>query len=147
VSASGDLVVTDAVTIPAAELHEAASRSSGPGGQHVNKASTRVTLRWCVPTSVALDPAQRRRALRRLEHRLTRRGHLVVHAGRFRSRSRNQELARERLAELVREALHVRARRVATRPSRASRERALTKKRRRASLKRGRGRVPRDDEK
>ena len=140
-------MVTDGVTIPAAELHETASRSSGPGGQHVNKASTRVTLRWCVLTTAALDPARRRRVLRRLEHRLTRRGHLVVHAGRFRSRARNRELARERLAELVREALVVRARRVATRPSRASRERALAEKRRRAALKRGRGRMRRDDEK
>jgi len=147
VGAGGDLRVTDDFTIPAVELHEAASRSSGPGGQHVNKASTRVTLRWRVSTSDALDPVQRRRLQRRLEHRLTRRGHLVVHAGRFRSRTRNRELARERLAELVREALHVRTRRVATRPSRSSRERTLTHKRHRASLKRNRGRVRRDDEK
>lgn len=130
--------------IPEDEIHESASRASGPGGQHVNKTETRVTLRWNVRDSQVLGDEQRARLMSRLAGRLTRRGHLVVHAQASRSRGRNRELARERLAELVREALHAPAPRVATRPSRAQRSRRLDAKRRRASLKRARGRPPED---
>jgi len=128
------------LTIPADELHETASRSSGPGGRHVNKTETRVTLRWSVVESRAIGEERRERLLARLGGRLTNRGHLVVHAQRHRSRSRNRELARERLAELVRDALRTRRTRVATKPSRAQRSRRLDSKRRRSALKRARGR-------
>lgn len=142
----GDLRIRADLTLPAAELNETASRSSGPGGQHVNKSNTRVTLRWSVAESEALTPAQRRRLRRRLAGRLTRRDALVVHAGRYRSRARNRELARTRLVELVREALQTRRARVATAPSRAARERTRKDKKRRAALKRTRGRVRQDAE-
>ena len=142
---AGDLRVNDGLVIPAHEIHEAASRSGGPGGQHVNRSRTRVTLRWNVRDSTVLEPVQRRRLLRRLAGRLTRRDHLVVHAGRHRSRGQNRGLARERLAELVDEALQVRAARVATRPTRASKQRMLDAKRRRSGVKRGRGRVGGED--
>lgn len=128
------------LVIPADELEEAASRSSGPGGQHVNKASTRVTLRWNLRQSSALGPARRARLLARLDTRLTRAGELIVHASRHRSRARNRELARERLAELVRDALRVQRKRVATRPGRAAKTRRLETKRRRGSVKRERQR-------
>jgi ribosome-associated protein len=136
-----DLPVRNGLVIPSAELREAASRSGGPGGQHVNKASTRVTLRWNAMESAALTPAQRSRLRRRLGRRLTRSGELVVHARRHRSRARNRELARERLAELVREALAIRRPRRPTRPGRAVRDRTLSAKRRRGSLKRSRAPV------
>jgi ribosome-associated protein len=138
------LEVRPGLRIPADEIHETASRSGGPGGQHVNKTETRVTLRWNVAESRALGEDHRRRLVTRLASRLTNRGHLVVHAQRFRSRGRNRALARERLAELVREALRPRTARVATRPSRAQRERRLDAKRRRSTTKRGRVR-PRED--
>ncbi|MEE9607911.1 MAG: alternative ribosome rescue aminoacyl-tRNA hydrolase ArfB [Myxococcota bacterium] len=143
--ARDDLQVNRTLAIPAAELRERASRSSGPGGQHVNKASTRVTLRWNAARSAALSPAQRSRLLARLETRLTRGGDLVVHAGRFRSRERNRQQARERLAGLVRDALAPRRARVATRPGRASRDRRLQAKKRRAGVKRQRGPVCPDE--
>ena len=130
------------VVIPAEELHETASRSGGPGGQHVNRRNTRVTIRWNLQESSALDATLRARAMRRLGERLTRRNHLVVHASRHRSRARNRDLARERLAELLREALVQRSKRVTTSPSRSSRRRSLESKRRRGSLKQGRGRRP-----
>jgi ribosome-associated protein len=145
-AARGDLQIRTDLTLPAAELNETASRSSGPGGQHVNKSNTRVTLRWSVAESEALTPAQRRRLRRRLAGRLTRRGALVVHAGRYRSRTRNRELARARLTELVRDALQTRRARVATAPSRSARERAREDKKHRAALKRTRGRVRQDAE-
>jgi len=141
----GDLEVGRGVVIPEAEIREAASRSSGPGGQHVNKSNTRVTLRWNVADTEALSPAERARLMRRLDTRITLAGELVVHAQAHRQRSRNRELARERLAELVREGLATRRQRVATRPSRASKRRVLAEKRRRAALKRQRGRPGADD--
>jgi ribosome-associated protein len=139
-----DLPVRGDVVIPADELVEAASRSGGPGGQHVNKASTRVSLRWNVRESRAIGPVRRARLLSRLAGRLTRSGDLVVHASRHRSRGRNRELARERLAELVRDALRTRRQRVATKPSRAAKTRRREGKRRRADVKRARRR-PTDD--
>jgi ribosome-associated protein len=141
----GDLKVNPELVIPAEEIHEAASRSGGPGGQHVNRSRTRVTLRWNVRESSAPSDEQRRRLLRRLAGRLTRRDHLVVHAGRHRSRGKNRALARERLAELVREALAVERARVPTRQSRASKKRILESKRKRSSVKRGRQRLVMDD--
>lgn len=139
-----DLHVRRGLTIPGSELREAASRSGGPGGQHVNKASTRVTLRWNARESEAPSDLQRRRLLRRLARRLTRAGDLVVHASRHRSRSRNRELARERLAELVRDATATTRKRVPSAPSRTARQRRLDTKRHRSSIKRSRGRVPED---
>lgn len=133
------------LSIPADEIVETASRSSGPGGQHVNKTETRVTLRWNLLESRVLSETKRERLLARLGGRVTRVGHLVVHAQRFRSRSRNRELARERLAELVRDALATRRHRVATAPSRGQRKRRLEDKRKRSDVKRARGRPRSDD--
>ncbi len=131
-----DLRVQPGLVIPAAELRESASRSGGPGGQHVNKTSTRVTLRWNLDDSDCVTAAQRTRLRRRLGSRLTQSGDVVVHARRHRSQARNRVLARERLAELLREALAPRRPRVPTRPTRASKERRLEAKRRRSTLKR-----------
>lgn len=140
-----DLEIRPGLVIPAAELQESASRSGGPGGQHVNKTSTRVSLRWNALTSESLSEAQRKRLLRRLQSRLTQSGDLLVHARQQRSRARNRELARERLAELVRDALARRTRRVATRPSASSDKRRLTAKRQRSERKRTR-RAPRESD-
>lgn len=133
-----DLEIRPGLVIPAAELQEAASRSGGPGGQHVNKTSTRVSLRWNAISSEVLTETLRRRLLRRLESRLTRSGDLLVHARQQRSRTRNRELARERLAELVREGLASPRQRVATRATRGSKKRRLDTKRQRGALKKGR---------
>jgi ribosome-associated protein len=140
-----DLPVRRGLAIPAAELCESASRAGGPGGQHVNKVSTRVTLRWNALESAVLTPTQLGRLRRRLRGRLTRKGELVVHARRHRSRARNRELARERLAQLVREALASRKPRVPSRPSRTAREATLAAKRHRSRVKRSR-RPVRDEE-
>jgi len=127
--------VSRGLLIPEGELRESASRSSGPGGQHVNKSNTRVTLRWNIESSAALSDRQRARLRVRLAGRLTGDGDLVVHAGQARSRARNQERARQRLAALARDALSVQRTRVATRPSAGARRRRLDQKKRRSSLK------------
>lgn len=123
------------LVIPAAELVERFSRSSGPGGQSVNTTDSRVELDYDVATSSALSDAQRARALGRLTARLVD-GRLVVAASEHRSQHRNRVAARERLAELLRAALAppppVRR---PTRPSRAAKQRRLTAKRHRAETK------------
>ena len=142
----GDILVRRGVVIPASELEETASRSSGPGGQHVNKSNTRVTLRWCLRESSALDPVARRRVEERLGARVTRAGELIVHAGTHRSRERNRALARARLAELVRDALRTRAPRRQTRPGAGVRARGREDKRRRSAKKAARRTVRRDED-
>ena len=130
-----DLRVRRGLVIPAAELRVTASRSSGPGGQNVNKSNTRVTLRWDISASRAVNERQRAQLLARLGRRLTRDGELVLHAGRERSRARNLEHACERLAELVSEALTTTRARVASQPSAGARSRRVQHKKRRSTLK------------
>ena len=135
------LEVRPDLRIPEEELGEQVSRASGPGGQKVNKTSSRVTLRWSIATSAALSERQRARLLARLGSRLTRDGELVLHAQRSRSQASNREQARARLVELLRGALIERAPRRPTAPTRGSRERSRTAKRRRSARKRERARV------
>ena len=136
--AQADIELGQGLKIPAAELRQLASRSSGPGGQHVNKSATRVTLRWNLRSSQALDETRRQRLLERLASRLTAGGELIVHAEASRSRARNLDAARERMADLVADALEVPLSRRPTRPSRASRVRQQKAKRQRSDLKRSR---------
>ncbi|HZL99276.1 MAG TPA: alternative ribosome rescue aminoacyl-tRNA hydrolase ArfB [Planctomycetota bacterium] len=131
--------------MPEDELVVEASRAGGPGGQNVNKVSSRVTLRWSVAASRALDEPTRERLRQRLASRLTRGGELVVHAATSRSQAENRRAARERLAELLREALFVPRERRPSRPTRASRERRHEGKRRRSAAKRRRRRPDQDD--
>lgn len=140
----GDLVVTPSLVIPAAELRERFSRSSGPGGQGVNTADSRVELSFDVAGSAALPPALRDRAVARLANRLVD-GVLTVAASEFRNQLANRRAARARLATLLRTAIRPpTAPRRPTAPSRGSVERRLASKRRRADVKRGR-RATRDD--
>ena len=138
-----DLKVNAELVIPAHELEEQASRSSGPGGQHVNKTSNRVTLRWNLRESTALPEEQRARLLARLDSRLTRSGELIVHVDGHRSRRRNLDEARERLVAILSEGLEVPRSRRPTRPTRAAREKRMDEKRRRSNLKKDR-RIPDD---
>lgn len=133
------LVVTDAVRIPRHELQIAFSASGGPGGQHANKAATRVELTFDVATSSAFSESQRRRVADRL-------GQVVrVVADDERSQVRNRALAEERLISKLRGALHVQRRRRATTPTRGSQRRRLAAKSRRSELKQQRQRPTRDE--
>lgn len=114
--------------IPRQELTARVTRSSGAGGQHVNKTSSRVQLSWNVGMSAALDDSQRERILRKLASRLTAGAVLTVNASDTRSQHRNRELAEKRMTELVQLALVVPKKRKATRPTRAAREARLETK-------------------
>ncbi len=132
------LVVTDRVHVPADELDLSFSASGGPGGQNVNKVASKAVLRWNPARSRALSPDDRSLVLSRLSKRLTRDGDLVIASDRHRDQPKNVLDAVARLADLLRAALHRDKPRKASRPTRSSRERRLTSKRRRSDVKRGR---------
>jgi len=133
------LAVNESLSIPRGELDVRVSRSSGAGGQHVNKTSSRVEIFWNVLESRALDDAQRSRLREKLASRLTTDGSIRVVASDMRSQSRNRELAEERLADLVRRALIIPKKRRATKPSRAAKEARLESKKRHSTKKAERG--------
>ncbi|WP_394002707.1 alternative ribosome rescue aminoacyl-tRNA hydrolase ArfB [Luteimonas sp. WGS1318] len=130
--------MTTPPAIPEEELVERFVRASGPGGQNVNKVATAVELRFDIAGSPSLPEPVRARLLARRDRRLTDAGVLVINAQRFRTQERNREDARERLATFVAAGYVVPKARVATRPTRGSKERRLGAKRERSTIKRGR---------
>jgi ribosome-associated protein len=141
----GFLDVSPDLRVPLAELEFRASRSGGPGGQHVNTSSTRVEVTWDVAGSPALSDEQRQRLLARLATRLDGTGRLRLVSSSTRSQLRNREDVTERLREVVAQALVVPKTRKRTRPPRAAKAARLESKRRRSATKRDR-RPPRGEE-
>ncbi len=135
---AGHLAVNARVAIPPAELAIKATRSGGPGGQHVNTSSTRVEVAWDARHSPSLSDADRARLETRLASRLDSRGVLRIAAADTRSQAQNRALALERLARMVRDALVVPRVRRATKPTRASKEKRIETKKRRSSTKKDR---------
>jgi ribosome-associated protein len=134
-----DLPVQDGLVIPGWELVETFTPSGGPGGQHANKAATRVELRFSVEHSSVLRPEQKRRVANRLG------AELRVVADDERSQARNRDIARGRLAESLRQALIPPRRRVKTKPSRGAKERRLQAKRETSDKKQQRQKPRPDD--
>lgn len=137
--------VTPSIVIPESELVERFMRADGPGGQHVNRTESAVELRFDVRRSPSLPDALRARVLARRDRRLTDAGELVIQARRFRDQARNREDARARLVQIIRGVLAPARKRVATRPTRASKERRLAGKKRRGAVKRNRASGWRDE--
>jgi ribosome-associated protein len=134
------LIVTPSITIPDSELIERFMRADGPGGQHVNRTESAVELRFDVASSPSLPDEVRERLLARRDRRMTDAGVMVIQARRFRDQGRNRDDARDRLVDVIREATVVAKKRVATKPTRASKERRLVGKTQRGQTKRGRSR-------
>ena len=132
---STGVVVDGRITIPRSELAMRASRAGGAGGQHVNKTSSRIEIRWNVRTTTALDDATRARVLEKLASRLDGDGNVRVVSSEMRSQLQNRERAEQRLAELVRKALVVPKARKKTKPSRAAKEKRLDEKKRKSEKK------------
>jgi ribosome-associated protein len=141
----GYLEITPTLLLPLSELDYRATRSGGPGGQHVNTSSTRIEVWWDIGGSPTLTDDQRARLLGRLATRLDGEGRLRIVASESRSQLRNREAATERLREVVAAALAVPKPRKRTKPSRAAKAARLEAKRRRAATKRER-RPPRHDD-
>jgi ribosome-associated protein len=137
-TASDALIINGLLSIPRAELVVRASRSGGPGGQHVNTSSTRVEILWNVAASTALFDDQRALLVNALRTRLSAAGDLRVVASDTRSQLRNRMLAEKRLAEIVRRALIVKKPRKKTRPTRSAVERRLAEKKQQSRRKRDR---------
>ncbi|MFS4581438.1 alternative ribosome rescue aminoacyl-tRNA hydrolase ArfB [Phaeobacter sp. C3_T13_0] len=138
------LRITDTITLQDWELTESFMRASGPGGQNVNKVSSAVELRFEAARSPALTPAMKSRLKRLAGRRWTKEGAVILQCDETRSQQRNRDLIRERLAELIRQALVVPKRRIATKPTRGSVRRRLDSKRQRGDIKATRGKIDPD---
>lgn len=135
------LRVNDALAIPVAEIRYRASRSGGPGGQHVNTSSTKIELEFDVASSPSLTDAQRARIQERLANRIDGDGVLRLSSSSSRSQHQNREDATERLAALLADAMKERKRRRKTRVPRRAKEARLKQKKKRAETKKARGAV------
>ena len=140
-----DLVIQRGLTIAGAELDVQTSVGGGPGGQHVNKSATKVTLRWSLVESASLSETQRQRFEQKLASRLTTKGELIVQVHEHRSQQRNLDEARRRLAQWIVQALQVQKKRRPTKPTRASKKRRVDGKKRRGAVKKNRQRVSQHD--
>jgi len=136
-----DLVITPTLTVPAREIKFRFARSGGPGGQNVNKVESRVELLFNLAASIAFSDTQKHRIHTALQKRLDADGILHIVVQESRSQWQNREFALTRLAELLKSALTPRKRRVATRPSRGSKEERFRVKKKRGEVKRSRGRI------
>ncbi|MCZ4298275.1 alternative ribosome rescue aminoacyl-tRNA hydrolase ArfB [Henriciella marina] len=135
-----DLQIDAALTVPHWELVETFTRSSGPGGQNVNKVSSAVQLRWNVDSSSV--PARIKTRFRQIwKNRITKEGDVIVDASEHRSQALNRDAARDRLTSMIRKAAKKRKRRIPTRPTRGSVERRIKAKKETGEKKALRGKV------
>lgn len=130
-----DLFIKNNITIPEQELEITASRSGGAGGQHVNKTDTKITIRWNINNSSALTEEQKQRIVEKLQSRITEDGDIIVHNSESRSQAQNKKNALNNLAAVIRGALHVAKKRIATKIPKALKEARLKNKAHRSTTK------------
>ena len=130
-----DLFIKNGITIPEHELEITTSRSGGAGGQHVNRTDTRITVRWNIKASTALTEEQKNHALENLQARVTSEGDIIVHNSESRSQLQNKKNALNNLAALIRNALYVTKKRIATKVPKSLKEARLKSKAHRSTIK------------
>jgi ribosome-associated protein len=130
-----DLFIKEGIMIPEHELEISASRSGGPGGQHVNKTSSKITVRWNVPSTAAFDDHLKQRLLSKLAGILTSEGDLIVHNSTSRSQQQNKQAALANLAQRIRDALTEPKKRMKSKLPKAAKESRLESKKRHSSIK------------
>ena len=132
---ANDVFVLPGIIIPGYELEVTTSRAGGPGGQHVNKSDTRITVRWNVKTTSALSDEQKARIVQNLQAQLTADGDILISNSESPSQQQNKEAAFERLAFVVHKALYVPKRRIKTRVPRGVKEARFQEKKHRGVIK------------
>jgi len=139
------LIVDDRIRVPLRELRFTFARSSGPGGQNVNKVNTKATLHWAVATTGSLPDDVRQRLMQRFRRRINSEGQLVIQSQRFRDQGRNVADCLEKLRAMLQQVAQPPKKRVPTRPSRRAKQRRLDDKRSKARTKQLRRRPGLDD--
>jgi ribosome-associated protein len=129
------LSIKNGIIIPEHELEITASRAGGPGGQHVNKTSSRITIRWNIYNTTAFSDKQKELLLQNLQSEITSQGDLLIHDSSSRSQRQNRAIALQRLAEKIRKALYVPKKRIKHIISKAEKERRAEEKKRHSFLK------------
>jgi ribosome-associated protein len=140
-----DLFINNTITIPDNELEITTSRAGGPGGQHVNKTDTRITVRWNITTSQALNDIQKSYLLEKLHNKINSDGDLIVHNSESRSQLHNKKNALNKLAQEIRNALYVPKKRIATKIPKTLKEARLKTKSHRGSIKKMRSKIIKED--
>ncbi len=130
-----DLRINNKITIPGSELIISVSKASGPGGQHVNKTSSKVSLRWNLFSSTAFSAHELEQIINKLRFRLVGDGDILIHVDSERSQLRNKDIARERLTKILLEALKPIKKRVASQPTLGSKNRRIETKKKRGVTK------------
>ena len=136
-----DVYVMNGVIIPAHELEITTSRAGGPGGQHVNKTDTRITVRWNVRASHALDDAHKARILEKLSAEITADGDVMVSNSASRSQLQNRKAALVSLGQKIAAALHIPKKRMKSKVSKGVKEARLRVKKKRSEVKKMRGKI------
>lgn len=127
--------IQNGINIPAHEITLTASRAGGPGGQHVNKTSTKITLRWNITTSQALSEEQKSLIIRILASDITQEGDIIIHSSASRSQEQNKKSAIDTLVKKIRKALYVPKKRIKTKVPKQAQEKRLTQKKRHSLIK------------
>lgn len=133
-----DVPIKNGIVIPGPEIEITTSRSSGPGGQHVNKTDSRISVRWNARNTTALDENQKNLIVQNLQSQLTESGDIIVHYSASRSQNQNKQMALAQLAHIVRKALFVPKKRVPTKVSKGAQASRLQSKMRHSILKKSR---------